>query len=70
MVDVVFQNAWVLHHINEDKGDESLPLLACNFSKIFKGSQNIPSDVCYEIAHYQVSSKKQGVFKVWKNNFR
>ena len=40
MVDVVFQNAWVLHHINKDECDESLPLLACNFSKIFKGSQN------------------------------
>ena len=51
MVDVVFQNAWVMYHINKDEGDESLPLLACTFSKIFKGSQISPSDVCYEVAH-------------------
>ena len=36
MVDVVLQNAWVLHHINKDEGDESLPLLACTFSEMFK----------------------------------
>ena len=48
--DVVLQNAWVLYHINKDEGDESLPLLACNFSKIFKGSQNVPSDVSYDVA--------------------
>ena len=49
MVDAVFQNIWVLYHINEDECYESLPLLACNFSKILKGSQNVPSDVCYEV---------------------
>ena len=27
MIDV-FQGAWVLHHINKDEGNESLPLLA------------------------------------------
>ena len=36
MIDVVLQNAWVLLDINKDEGDESLPLLACNFFKIFK----------------------------------
>ena len=39
MLDVVLQNAWVLYHINEDEVDESLPLLACNFSETFKGRQ-------------------------------
>ena len=34
------------------------------------GIQNFPSDVCYEVGHYQVPSKKQGMFKVCKNNFR
>ena len=52
MIDVVLQNAWVLHDINKDEGDESLPLLACNFSKILKKNQNVPSGVCYEVAHY------------------
>ena len=28
MVDVVIQDAWVLYRINNDKGDESLPVLA------------------------------------------
>ena len=32
LVDVVLQSAWVLYHINKDESDESLPLLACNFS--------------------------------------
>ena len=67
MIDVVLQNAWVLLDINKDEGDESLPLLACNFSKIFKKkkkNQNVPSDVCYEVAHYQVPSKRQGICKV------
>ena len=35
-----------------------------------EGIQNVPSDVCYEVAHYQVPSKKQGMCKVCKNNFR
>ena len=30
----------------------------------------VPSDVCYEVAHYQVPSKKQGMYKVYKNSFR
>ena len=70
MVDVVLQNAWVLYHINKDEGDESLPLLACNISKIFKKNQNVLSDVCHEVAHYQVPSKNQGMCKVCKSNFR
>ena len=41
MIDVVLQNAWVLYDINKDEGDESLPLLACNFSKIFKKKKKI-----------------------------
>ena len=28
MVDIVLQDAWLLHFINSGKGDESLPLLA------------------------------------------
>ena len=32
IVDVFLQNALVLYHINKDEGDESLPLLAWNFS--------------------------------------
>ena len=63
MVDVAIQGAWVLHRINKDKGDESLPLLAFRrhvinviFLKYSKkgrffsshlGIRNIPSDVCY-----------------------
>ena len=35
-----------------------------------EGIQNVPSDVSYEVAHYQVSSRKQGMCKMWKNNFR
>ena len=68
MLNVVVQNAWVLHHIIKDEVDESLPLLACNFPEIFKGKQipsnhggiqNVSSDACYEVAHYQVPSKKK-----------
>ena len=40
--DVVLQNAWVLYDINKDEGDESLPLLACNFFKIFKKKSECP----------------------------
>ena len=39
ILDVVLQNAWVLHHINKDEVDESLPLLACYFPETFKGRQ-------------------------------
>ena len=78
MVDVVLQNAWVLYHINKDEGIESLSLLPCNFSEISKesrsslshlGIQNVLSDVCYEVAHHQVPSKKQDRCKVSKDNF-
>ena len=64
MVDFVIQVAGVLYHINKDKGDESLPLLAFQrysvnviFLKYSKegrlssshlGIRNIPSDVCYD----------------------
>ena len=64
MVDVVLQGAWVLHRINNDEGDESLPLLAFRihvlnafFLKYSRegrlsssplGIRNIPSDVCYD----------------------
>ena len=34
------------------------------------GIQNVPSDDCYEVAHYQVPSKNQGMCQVYKNNFR
>ena len=64
MIDVVLQNAWVLYDINKDEGDESLPLLDCNFFKILKKNQNVSSDVFYEVAHYQVPSKRQGMCKV------
>ena len=70
MVDVVLQYAWVLYHINKDEGDESLSLLACSFPEIFIRLQNVPSNICYEVAHYQVSSKKPSQCKVWKGNFR
>ena len=62
MVDVVIQGAWVLYRIDNDKGNESLPLLAFRrhfvnviFLKHSKegrlsashlGIRNIPSDVC------------------------
>ena len=64
MVNVVIKGAWVLYHINKDKSDESLPLLAFRrhvvsviFLKYSKegrsfsshlGIRNIPSDVCYD----------------------
>ena len=64
MVDFVIQVAGVLYHINKDKGDESLPLLAFQrysvnviFLKYSKegrlssshlGIRNIPSDICYD----------------------
>ena len=63
MVDVVLQGACVLHGINEDEGNESLPLLAfrvhvinaiflkyskeSRFSSSHVGIRNILSDVCY-----------------------
>ena len=68
MVDVVLQVTWVLYCVNEDKDDESLPLLVfqryvasasfLEYSKEGKlslshiGIQNIPSDVCYDDAKY------------------
>ena len=64
MVVVVLQGVWVLHRINKDEGNESLPLLAVRrdvFSAIFLkyskkgrlssshvGIRNIPSDVYYD----------------------
>ena len=64
MVDVAIQGPGVLHHINKDIGNESLPLLAFQrhvvnviFLKYSKegrlssshlGIRNIPSDVCYD----------------------
>ena len=39
MLSVALQNAWMLYNINKDEGDESLPLLTCNFLEIFKGRQ-------------------------------
>ena len=64
MVDVALKGTSVLHCINQDKGDECLPLLAfwrdavnSIFFGIFKGRQlspshiriqNIPSNVCYD----------------------
>ena len=64
MVDVVLQSVWVLHRINKDEDDESLPSLTfqkdvvnATFLKYSKevrlssshvGIRNIPSDVCYD----------------------
>ena len=55
MVDAFLQGEWVLHHINKDEGDESLPLLVfqrhvvnANFSSCHAGIRNIASDVCYD----------------------
>ena len=63
VVDVAIQGAWVLHRINKDKGNESLPLtfqrhfvnvIFLKYSKEDKFSssylriRNIPSDVCYD----------------------
>ena len=83
MVDVVLQGAWVLHRINKDKGDESLPLLAFQdivnaiFLKYSKkgrlssshlGIRNIPSDVCYDdIKHYQVQSEHRRIQNTFKH---
>ena len=64
MVDVVIQDAWVLYRISNDKGDESLPVLAFRrhyvnviFLKYSKegrlstshlGIRNFPSHVYYD----------------------
>ena len=64
MVDVVIQGACVLYHINKDKSNGSLPLIAfrryvvnvnflkyskeIRFSSSYLGIRNIPSDVCYD----------------------
>ena len=64
MVDVILHGAWVLYYINQDKEDESLPLLAfrrdvikaifLQYSKKGKLSSSrieirkIPSGVCYD----------------------
>ena len=68
MVDVVLQGLWALHPINNDEGDESLPLLALLkdvvntiFLKYSKEGRlyssdveirNVPSDVCNDDAKY------------------
>ena len=64
MVDVVLQSAWVLHRINKDEGDKSLPVLAFQrhvvnaiflkyskegrLSSSHSGIRNVPSDVFYD----------------------
>ena len=64
MVNVALQGVLVLHRIDKDEGDESLPLLAFGrhvvntvFMKYSKegrlssshlGIRNIPSNVCYD----------------------
>ena len=73
MVDIVLQNAWMLYHIRKDEGVESIFLKYWKEgrpSSSYVGTQNVPSDVCCEVAHYQVPSKKQGMRKVYKNNFQ
>ena len=68
MVDVALEGVWVLHCINKDESDESLPLLAFQrnvanaislkyskedrLSSSHVGIQNIPSDVCYDDAKH------------------
>ena len=75
MVEVIIQGAWVFYHINREKGDESLPLLAFGrhvvnviFLKHSKegglpsshlGIQNIPSDVCYGDAKHYQVQSEQ-----------
>ena len=77
MVDFVIQSAWVLCHINKDKGDESQPLLTFGrhanviFLKYPKegrlstshlGIRNISSDICYnDTKHYQVQSEHRHI---------
>ena len=64
MVDVVLQGVWVLHCINKDESDESLPLLAFRrdvvsaiflkylkegrLSSIQVGIRNISSYICFD----------------------
>ena len=68
MVDVVLQGARVLHRINKDEGDESLPFLVfwrrivnAIFPKYSKegrlssrhvGIRNTSSDVCYDVTKH------------------
>ena len=80
ILDVVLQNAQVLYHISKDEVNEFFCLsqlaiflkysMEDRSASNHEGIQNVPSDVCYEVAHYQVPSKKQGMCKVCENNFR
>ena len=79
MVDVVLQNTWLLHHINKDEDYESLPLLACNFSEMFKRRQIIlepctnsecPIRCLLWGGTLSGAIWKQGMSKVCKNNFQ
>ena len=64
MVDVVLQGAWVLYFVNNDEGDEPMPLLVFwrhivdafflkyskegRLSSSHAGIRNIRSDICYD----------------------
>ena len=80
MDDVVLQNAWVLYRINKDEGKlyPSLPafqrnLVIATFLKYSKEGrlfsnhiaiQNVLSNICHELAQYQVAIIKQSMCKV------
>ena len=71
MVDVVFNGVQVLHRINKDEGDESMPLLPFRkdvvntiFLKYWADhSPAIPSDVCYDDTKYSRCNLNTDVFR-------
>ena len=76
MVDVVFNGVQVLHRINKDEGDESMPLLPFRkdvvntiFLKYWADhSPAIPSDVCYDdTKYYQVQSEHRRIQNLFEH---
>ena len=75
MVNVALQSAWVLHGVNKDEDDESLPFLVFRrhiFSAIFLkyskegrlssshvGIRNIPSNICYDYTKHYQVQSEQ-----------
>ena len=82
-LNVIIQGVWVLHRINKDEGDQSLPLLAfrrhfvnaiflknpkeCRLFLSHLGIRNVPSDVCYDDTKHH---QVQSEHKSYQNTFK
>ena len=68
MVDVVHHGVWVLHDINKDEGDESVPLLALRrdvvsaiFLKYSKEGKLLSSHVGIQISYQMFAMMTQNI---------